>query len=82
MCAEAAISGVKGGRKWPPGHGFSAHTFGPRATRSSPAPGNAHRHVLVRSCRCLGAWLSFPCPRAPLVLSIDFYLPLGLLLER
>ncbi|CAG8247907.1 unnamed protein product, partial [Penicillium salamii] len=34
---------------------------------------NVHRHVLVRSCRCLGAWLPFPCPRVPLLLSIDFY---------
>ncbi|OQE34370.1 hypothetical protein PENNAL_c0844G06037, partial [Penicillium nalgiovense] len=47
---------------------FRTRTFGPRATRSSPASGNTHRHVLVRSCRCLGAWLSFPCPRAPLLL--------------
>ena len=32
---------------------FRTRTFGPRATRSSPAPGNAHRHVLVRH---VGAW--------------------------
>ncbi|CRL26875.1 Pogo transposase / Cenp-B / PDC2, DNA-binding HTH domain [Penicillium camemberti] len=61
---------------------FRTRTFGPRATRSSPAPCNAHRHVLVRSWRCLGAWLPLPCPRAPLLLSIDFYPPPGLLLER
>ncbi|CAP79987.1 Pc12g03600 [Penicillium rubens Wisconsin 54-1255] len=61
---------------------FRTRTFGPRATRSSPAPCNAHRHVLVRSWQCLGAWLPFPCPRAPLLISIDFYPPLGLLLER